>query len=378
MAELDEFIAFLEQDQDEEVNKDELANGEANCETEDIQFEEGSDPLFGSFSEDEGIEEGSVRKVEVPGWKPKGDNMDGDAKSKFTFGSVNSSSKPFKSADAVNSFQEVPQEAIEFLGIRIINPTSSAQEINRYLIGKRVIKLLDIPRHVDRVKKEIEGDWITGGVVIERKNYQAKSSGKPYTILKLSDLRNLDKHISLFLFAESHASHWKIDAGSVIGLLNPLLMSSGGNSSKSGKYAKKNNQDEVCSLKLDHPLKLLLLGRSKDYGRCKSIKKNGEICCSLINTSVSPVCVFHVNLDYKKMVSSRPELKATYSGMAPKSAMDSAEVNQCYVDKNFALLGPQGVKSNVVKKVVSAAEAASNSTTNTNDKTEKTNDQKKD
>ena len=199
----------------------------------------------------------------------------------------------------------------------------------------------------------------------------------------MSDFRNLDKYVSLFLFSESHASHWKIDAGSVIGLLNPLLMSSGSNSSKPGKYAKKSNHDEVCSLKLDHPLKLLLLGRSKDYGRCKSIKKNGEICCALINTSVSPVCVFHVNLDYKKMVSSRPELKATYSGMAPKSGMDSAEVNQCFVDKNFALLGPQGVKKNVVKKVVSAAEAASDfvassdSTTKTDNKTEKTDNKAK-
>jgi minichromosome maintenance protein 10 len=121
-----------------------------------------------------------------------------------------------------------------------------------------------------------------------------------------------------------------------------------------GKYAKKKSKDEVASLKLDHPLKLLVLGRSKDYGRCKSIKKDGEICSALINTSVSPVCVYHINIDYKKMVSSRPELKVTYSGMAPRSALDAPDVNQDIVDKNFALLGPGGVRKTAVKKTLTA------------------------
>ena len=362
MADLDDFIAFLEEDDDLQKELDEPFDDIVPIVEEEPskkQDESDTDELFGPISDDED-EEGSVRFKEVKGWtdknikhKPEQQPTD-DSKSGFSFGNIKSSLKPFKSGVVVDLNSSQEQEAIEFLGIRVIKPTSSAHDINRHLVGKRILKLLEIPRHVDRMKREIEGDWITGGVVVDRKSQTAKSSGKPYTILKLSDMRNLERHVSLFLFAESHGSHWKVDPGSVIGLLNPVLMSQGGqNSSSGGKYAKKKSNDEVCALKLDHPLKLLVLGRNKDYGRCKTIKKNGDICSALINTSVSPVCVFHVNLDYKKMVSSRPELKATYSGIAPKSALDAQDVNQDIVDKNFALLGPGGARMTVVKKIVS-------------------------
>lgn len=57
----------------------------------------------------------------------------------------------------------------------------------------------------------------------------------------------------------------------------------------------------------------MILGRSKDYGICKSKKKNGENCTAIVNLSTCEFCVYHVKQEYGKM-SGRSELQSNTSG----------------------------------------------------------------
>lgn len=41
--------------------------------------------------------------------------------------------------------------------------------------------------------------------------------------------------------------------------------------------------EDYATLKVDHPGKLMLIGSSKDFGFCKSKRKDGSQCTGLVN-----------------------------------------------------------------------------------------------
>ena len=332
---LDDFIAFLEQDDTLPEETPALPTTSHVEEYDDTDI-----PLDGC--------EGSVDlrdNADVPAVPTKG----------FAFGAVKSKQEAYKSGlpygGSRNENSSDNTATMEFMGIRITRAAVTAETVNSLTAGKRVIKVSEIPFHVNRLKKEIEGDWVTGGVVIDRQSFSSKKTGKLFTILKLSDLRETSKYVSLFLFGEVHESFENLSVASVIGLLNVSLMPSNQENGKSRKSGgkKQNNCEEICALRLDHPLKLLRLGFSLDFGRCQAQKVDGNLCNAVINKSLAKTCVFHVNREYRKVVTARPDLKATYAGIIPNS--EAVEIQQTIVDNHFALLGPGGVSSKATEKI---------------------------
>lgn len=57
----------------------------------------------------------------------------------------------------------------------------------------------------------------------------------------------------------------------------------------------------------------MLFGQSKDFGTCKSIKKNGEKCTAFVNTNRCEYCIYHVKQEYQKC-SKRSELQSSFAG----------------------------------------------------------------
>lgn len=206
----------------------------------------------------------------------------------------------------------------DLTGIEVTMPRISATELREKLIDKRAIRLSHISRHYDPKENDIDGDWVTFGAVISKSTQSSKATGNAYTILKLSDLRDLDNYVSLFLFGESHSVHWKIMVGTVVGVLNPVFMPQ----KNDNKY--QGPSKELHALKLDYPMKLLNLGESKHMGRCKAVLRSGEVCNSITNVSLSEFCAYHVTQHYKKAASGRHELKATYQGIEPKKQFKEA------------------------------------------------------
>ncbi|XP_024118394.1 protein MCM10 homolog [Oryzias melastigma] len=193
----------------------------------------------------------------------------------------------------------------KYSGLRLRKPRVSSIEMDHKMAGRRLIRLSQVPERLTREKLE-DSDWVTFGVLVNKATPQSNRSGKTFSIWKLNDLHNLDVSVSLLLFGEVHKEHWKLEPGTVIGLLNPNPM-------------KQKDGYEGVSLTVDHPQKVLVLGEAQDYGTCKGVKKNGEPCSHIVNMYECQYCQYHVQAQYKKMSSKRAELQSSFSGKAPNA-----------------------------------------------------------
>lgn len=50
-------------------------------------------------------------------------------------------------------------------------------------------------------------------------------AGNSFIIFRLIDMANVDEEVSLFLFGNSYSTHWKLPPATIIGLMNPSIMS---------------------------------------------------------------------------------------------------------------------------------------------------------
>lgn len=57
----------------------------------------------------------------------------------------------------------------------------------------------------------------------------------------------------------------------------------------------------------------MIFGTSKDLGTCKSIKKNGDKCTSIVNKNNCEFCLYHIKQEYQKC-SLRSELQSNFVG----------------------------------------------------------------
>ena len=159
--------------------------------------------------------------------------------------------------------------------------------------------------------------------------------GKRYAIWKLSDLKDVTKTVSLFLFGDVFQTHWKLAVGSVLGILNANFM-------------KETKADEV-SFTVDHQQKILHIGSARvtfpedssliddsssigyrfvclfvcffkfkfprqDLGWCKATKKDGGRCTSVVNKSECEFCVYHIKNEFQRSSAKRGEIQSNFSG----------------------------------------------------------------
>lgn len=181
-----------------------------------------------------------------------------------------------------------------FFGLRIISPVVSSMELKARMNGKTPVTISRVKYHV--TSEKMDNDWVIAGVLINKSLTKTSQKGSLYSIWKISDLSDDMNTICLFMFSNAYKMFWKTTIGTVIGVLNPNVLES------------KDNTD-LATLSIDNPQKIMILGKSKDMGKCRSIKRNGEPCNSIVNTSRCEFCVFHVQHEYKKC-SRRSELQA--------------------------------------------------------------------
>ena len=287
-------------------------------------------------NEEDDIEE-FLKSLRVEQIRPPPEEEGSSQKSKqsgFQFGAAPDKPPPPKltNNDSI-AVPEVPIQSVFGFNVKTVKDVKSLTH------GKRFVQLSHISS-LGGKKKDIPGDWVTAGVVVSKKVIPAKDARKSFTIWNLCNMQEMNKSASLLIFNDVP----NVDIGTTIALLNPIITAS-------------KSKEDLCSLKLDHPLKLLILGPCVNFGRCIAITKGGTPCTSFINKSHNPHCVFHINMEYKAIASMRPELKATYCGIQPKTK--SATVQE-ETKSNVALLGPQTNKSMkaAAKKALEAAESA--------------------
>ncbi|XP_049480553.1 protein MCM10 homolog isoform X1 [Panthera uncia] len=187
-----------------------------------------------------------------------------------------------------------------FSGLRLRRPRVSSTEMNKKMIGRKLIRLSQLKEKMASEKLE-EIDWVTFGVILKKITPQSCNSGKTFSIWRLNDLRDLTRYVSLFLFGEVHKQLWKTEQGTVIGLLNANPMK------------PRDGSEEVC-LSVDHPQKILIMGEALDLGTCKAKKKNGQPCTQTVNLNDCEYCQYHIQTQYKKLSARRADLQSTFSG----------------------------------------------------------------
>ncbi|XP_050514269.1 protein MCM10 homolog [Diabrotica virgifera virgifera] len=197
-----------------------------------------------------------------------------------------------------NPNPSVFSQADVIFGIRVINPLVSSAVIAERMIGREAIQFNRLGRFL-QIKTD-EKDWVIAGVVVHKSAAKTSQKGNQFSVWTLTDLRDDIKTVAVFLFGGAHGQLWKTSVGTVVGLLNPNVLE------------KKEGRDEA-SLSIDNAQKVMILGQSKDFGICKSVKKNGDKCTAIVNLAMCQYCVFHIKQEYQKC-SIRSDLQSSFTG----------------------------------------------------------------
>lgn len=183
-------------------------------------------------------------------------------------------------------------------GIRIVQPLISSAMLRERMIGRTPVEIRFLQNHLEN--GDLSKDWCISGAIVSKGPPQTSNAGSQYVIWRLSDLKGEMKTVSLFLFKSAFKDLWKTAQGMVIAILNPSV------------FSRKDNSGE-SSLSIDSAQRVMILGKSKDLGTCKSKKKNGDMCTAVVNLSVCEYCVYHVKQEYAKY-STRSDLQSATSG----------------------------------------------------------------
>lgn len=107
-----------------------------------------------------------------------------------------------------------------------------------------------------------------------------------------------------------------------------------GDKNNDSRDKKKKYNSETCSITIDDPNKLLVLGTSKEMNYCQVIKKDGHIC-NQVTRAGDEFCSFHVTSAYRKFTSQRSELQSNFSNAEPESLYFG---NNFQVDKHAQIM----------------------------------------
>ena len=184
-------------------------------------------------------------------------------------------------------------------------------ELTRILSGKKIFLLPDLLRTVKGPEfsaPDIEEDLVLFAIVASKSeprshqpNSKSESRGK-YMILELTDLK---WELSLFLFNSAFDKFWKLTPGTIIAILNPVIMAPSRGKADTGRFSLVLNSDADT---------ILEVGSSRDLGFCKSVKKDGTTCDSWVDKRHTEFCDYHVNLTLGKTRTNRMEINTMNFG----------------------------------------------------------------
>ncbi|XP_034940442.1 protein MCM10 homolog [Chelonus insularis] len=177
-------------------------------------------------------------------------------------------------------------------GLRIVKPLVSSAELKERMKDRKTVTVSRIKHFI--ATQDLSNDWVIAGVLIQKSTTKKSQNGNAYCIWTISDLSDAINTVSIFLFKEAYKLFWKTDSGVVIAILNPNVLES-------------RSEKDQATLSVDKAQKIMILGNSKDLGRCKSKKKSGEACNNIVNISRCEYCLYHVKHEYNK-ASRRPDL----------------------------------------------------------------------
>ncbi|KAJ3243880.1 hypothetical protein HDU78_011711 [Chytriomyces hyalinus] len=196
-------------------------------------------------------------------------------------------------------FSDFNDPAIEcFSGIRIKDRCVQNNDFGTLMQGRSYLPLSVLTPDV--TDSDINGDWVTIGVLVDRSEPRVASNKKKYIVFKLSDLNG--HVVNALLFGNVFETHWKEMVGGVFAVLNPRIL-------------PVTEKSSMVGLDIDDEGKFLKLGASMDQVKCKFMSKGTDPkgCFSIIDGRKNKYCTYHIEMLFKKAKHARSEFTASTS-----------------------------------------------------------------
>ncbi|TLD25501.1 hypothetical protein PspLS_06135 [Pyricularia sp. CBS 133598] len=190
--------------------------------------------------------------------------------------------------------------------------------VTRSITGKKVYKLKDFLRKVKAPTWELpddECDVVAFAILAaksEPRSHKARTDSEGNTVNQgnrgmymVMTLVDLQYEVELFLFSTGFDRFWKLTPGTVLAILNPVIMKPPKGREATGKFSLIINSDEDT---------ILEIGTARDLGFCQATKKDGNPCPSWINSKRTEFCEFHSNEAISKARAGRMELNGAGFG----------------------------------------------------------------
>ncbi|KAK6211092.1 putative primase zinc finger [Colletotrichum tabaci] len=204
------------------------------------------------------------------------------------------------------------------------------QVLTRTLSGKKIFKMPELLRKVKGPEfqlPDIEQDIVVFAIVAKKseprqhkprpdQNGKQSDRGK-YMVITLCDLK---WELELFLFNTGFTRFWKLTEGTVLAILNPTIMPPPVGREATGKFSLVINSDADT---------IMEIGKARDLGFCKSIKRDGGFCNSWVNKKRTEFCEFHTNEAVTKQRATRMEVNSMdFGGIGKRHRWNSHDVRK--------------------------------------------------
>ncbi|KAJ5674003.1 hypothetical protein N7462_009442 [Penicillium macrosclerotiorum] len=187
--------------------------------------------------------------------------------------------------------------------------------LSRTLADKTILKIPDLLKTVKapsfELPEEIDGDFVVFGIVASKSDTkQTKASGSStakatnpyddglnnsnnYMAITLTDLKWT---IDMFLFDTAFPRYYRISKGTVIAILNPTIMPPPKNKLDTNRFSLALSSSDD---------KILEIGKARDIGFCKSVRKDGKTCQSWVDGRKTEFCDFHIDVQVRRTQGQR-------------------------------------------------------------------------
>jgi minichromosome maintenance protein 10 len=154
------------------------------------------------------------------------------------------------------------------------------------------------------------------GAIASKSKTKNSSNGKPFSVIKLTDLQG--NFLSVFLFGSAFQEHWMESEGTLVTLFDSKVSDAIHNAPLSPFTTSFAIQLTACSLGLSVFLQvraeddgskslsitdgsqLLKVGKAAEFGFCKGTCKDGTPCRMAINVRDCEWCQYHMGEALKR------------------------------------------------------------------------------
>ncbi|KAJ5155511.1 hypothetical protein N7492_008314 [Penicillium capsulatum] len=199
--------------------------------------------------------------------------------------------------------------------------------LSRNLADKTILKIPDLLKVIKapsfELPEEIDGDFVVFGIVASKSDpKEVKNSGnasketadpyddgrnnsKRYMAITLTDLKWT---IDLYLFDTAFPRYYKISEGTLIAILNPIIMPPPKNKLDTNRFSLSLSSSDD---------KVLEIGYARDIGYCKAVKKDGKTCQSWVDGRKTEFCDFHVDIQVRRTQGQRSGVNSSTGMFGP-------------------------------------------------------------